>query len=51
MPQERWLQEAIKENIERSSTEGSMSSLNDVMDDEETQKLREVPSPVYSALL
>ncbi|KAL5248620.1 hypothetical protein ACHWQZ_G017712 [Mnemiopsis leidyi] len=37
--QERWLQEAIKENIE--SCDNSMSSLNDVMDDEETQKLRE----------
>ena len=43
--QERWLQEAIKENIERSSRDNSMSSLNDVMDDEETQNLREILPP------
>ena len=41
--QERWLQEAIKENIE--SCDNSMSSLNDVMDDEETQKLRGKKQP------
>ena len=44
------MQEAIKENIEMESC-NSFSSLNDVMDDEETQTLREVCGVHDSQLL